>query len=128
MSRTPSLRLATADDFRTFYGREPPPVGTWSGYVAERGSQIVGFAVVRGLGGQCWASVDLMERLPPVLMHRTAVLALADLGRRGVRAINVYCDLAIPGAEHWLRRLGFCPSPELTTDPDYPVWSRLVDG
>lgn len=127
MSRVATC-LASADDFRRFFGREPPEI--WFGLMAIEGEEIVGMGIVRhDEYGRAWGSLTLRKRLLPLLMHRTALRVLAALSEAEEPCILTFCDTAIAGAEKWLQRLGFLPVPELTVDPNYPTWRRaLADG
>jgi hypothetical protein len=122
----PIARLATADDLRAWVGRMPPV--EWCiaenivGYTAERASEIVGLGFVTwDEYGRAWGWLEKREALPTLMMHRKAKAMLALLRDVGEPALYAFCSQTIPGSEKWLRRLGFVPAPELTTDPDHPV-------
>jgi hypothetical protein len=118
---TVRTRPATADDFRRFVGGDPPPI--WLGLVAEENGEIVGAGVVFWDElGRAWGSYSARRALPPVTMHRAARRVLAALEAVGEPALYTFCSRTIVGAQKWLRRLGFKPLPELTTDPNHPVW------
>lgn len=125
-SRRQIARLATADDFRAFFGREPPNI--WFGLTAERDGELIGMGVVRwDEWGRAWASFDAGEAVPPILMHRAARSAIDTLREVGEPAIYTFCDAAIPRAAAWLTRLGFAPDLTLST-PEAAVWSRRLNG
>lgn len=126
------LRLATADDLRSFYGCEPsaewcaaPPAG----HVATRDGRDIAIGVVTlDRYGRVWGWFDMREPLPAVLVHRYARRLLAALRQDGIEALHAICDRRKPRAEAWLRRLGFHEDDEMTRDPAYPVWTCKIAG
>ena len=122
MPRNRRPRVATAADFRAFLGREPPPI--WTGLVAEdeAGEIVAAGAVIWDEYGRAWGSYSTRQPLLAVTMHRAARRMLAALKAVEEPALYTFCSQSIPGAEKWLRRLGFEPAPKLTTDPEHPVW------
>ena len=121
-SRRP--RVATAADFREFFGREPPAI--WTGLVVEDDEgAIVGAGIVAwDEYGRAWGSYSARRKLPIGIMHRAAKRALSVLETVGEPALYVVCDKTIVGAEDWLQRLGFEPKPEMSAAPQYPVWVK----
>jgi hypothetical protein len=118
-------RAAIAVDFEKFLDRAPPPV--WAGLVAEEDGEIVGAGIVIwDEYGRAWGSYSALRPLPVITMHRAAKRMLAVLQAVGEPALYVFCSRTIPGAERWLSHLGFTPLPELTTDPNHPVWVYAI--
>ena len=100
------LRLATQQDFQTFFGREAPAVFT--ALTASRGTAIVGIGgVAYSEQGEAIGFLDLRERLPAIALHRAARRFLAVLKEVGEPSILTYCDDALPLAKKWLTHLGF---------------------
>lgn len=75
--------------------------------------------------GRCWGWFSWRERLSPFLIHRKAVAMLDLLRDCGEPAVHAICNRAIPGAEMWLRRLGFERDPALDMDMG-PGWRRIL--
>lgn len=121
-------RLATADDFRRFFGREPPAI--WFGLAAEDAAgAIVGMGIVtHDAFGRAWGSYSATRRLSAATMHRAAQRTLAALREAGEPVLYVHCHLSIPGAERWLRRLGFTAAPEIPSDAENPVWKWPISA
>jgi hypothetical protein len=126
------VRPATADDFRGFFGRDPPAV--WLGLAAEEDGPgdkrtVVGMGVVHWDElGRAWGSYSATRQLSAATMHRAAQRTLAALSGAGEPALYVYCNMSIRGAEKWLRRLGFTAAPEMTSDARYPVWKWPISA
>lgn len=100
-----TIRVATDDDFRTFYEREPPEV--WHAMCGDRDGIIAGIAgVVYGEDGVAIGFLDATER-PSFALHRAAKRFLAVMKAVGEKAIYTSCEDSIPRAEEWLIRLGF---------------------
>lgn len=123
----PSPRLATPDDFRRFFGRDPPAV--WFGLVAEKDGEILGVGIVQwDEWGRAWGSVDAAAKVSPIVLHRAARSAIDTLTKVGEPVIYAFCNTAVPHAAAWLARLGFAPDAALSTG-EPQVWSRrLADG
>lgn len=98
-------RLASEADFRRFHGREAP--GIWLGMID--GDRAFG-SVVWDDKGRAWGFVDVRGPVSAVTLHRGAKRLLAALAQAGEREVRVFCDTTTPGAERWLRRLGFAPA------------------
>jgi len=115
---TPTLRLATAADFRGYAGRDPDPdwCAQWYGFVAERGGAAVGLGVISRDGqGRVWVWCDVREPLAAPFLHRAA----------GVTVLHAYCSDAIPSARRWLTRLGFRPDPTMPPLAGRAVWTCI---
>ena len=128
-----SLRNATAADYRALTGRDPPEC--WFGFAGVEEGAVVALGGVtwrwdaRRMRALCWCSFDARVRVPAVTMHRLALKTLRFLAGDGEPAAFAFCDHRIPGAEKWLRRLGFAPDAEMSTDYREQVWSRrFADG
>lgn len=135
-------RLATPDEFRAFYGREPPEV--WIGIPYEEAGEIVAMAVIfhvfrpmpdKTIRDEAWGTIDARKPLPATVLHRTAKHALAALKTAGEPALYTICRPDTV-AEKWLLRLGFSIDPSLHPEEvvyegktlKLPVWSmRLAD-
>ena len=110
------VTLATDDEFRAYYGTEPPAV--WLGVAHRQDDDIVGF------GGVFWTddgqAMGFFDRKVPVsafIIHRVARRVLRALKQAGEPAVYVVCDRQFAKAEQWLNRLGFSP---MNDNPD--VW------
>lgn len=120
-----NLRLATLDDFRAYTGREPGPpwCEQWFGFIGEEDGRMIGLGIIsRDEHGRIWGWVENREPVSPFMLHRAVKSVIGGLQRSGVTSLHAYCSQSIGGAEKWLRRLGFRPEPDLTTDPNHPVW------
>lgn len=123
MSQT--LRLATPEDLRTEMGCELDRYlcDQWYGFAAERDGAVVGLGIVsRDQHGRLWVWVNMRERLSAFMLHRAVREHFDGLRDAGVERVYAFCSQSIVGSEKWLRRLGFVAAPELTTDPQHPVW------
>ncbi|WP_442582515.1 hypothetical protein ACSBOB_11460 [Mesorhizobium sp. ASY16-5R] len=70
------------------------------------------------------AACGFFDRRQPVsafTVHRAAYRIMAALREVGEEALYVQCDGSIPGAERWLRRLGFAPM-----DDNPTVWCLVL--
>jgi hypothetical protein len=107
-----ALRQATADDWYVFLGvREPK---AWAGLVAVERDVLVGFGgVCFGVDDRWWA---YFRKLPgvraTVTSQKAARLILSTVAEAGL-PIHAQADPRIPGAENWLRHLGFVASEEI---------------
>jgi len=99
--------VITPDEFRAFYGQEPPAV-----YYAVIGYEGDVLAAVGGVQwdawGRCWGFYDAKEKINRFTMHRVATRILAALKQAGA-SVATTCDWRIEGSERWLRGLGFRP-------------------
>lgn len=113
------LRDATNDDWRSLVGTDPP--GYWHGLVYVEGGAVLGIGgVFEAEDGRWWAVVKAIEKRPVALMRATReVLAAAD--RAGVPLLAKPSP-QIDGADRFLARIGFRPTPELLGGE--PVWTR----
>ena len=118
-----SVRLATPDDLSAFARREPPDwCIEWLGYVAERDGRLLALgSVFWDKWGRVWGAFDKKERVSPFLMHRLARVTITRLREIGIKQLYAECDLRVPNAAKWLRRLGFRPAPIVPPDPRQ-VW------
>lgn len=119
MSRLPTHRLATADDFRRYAGQDLPPEwcieGRVIGYVAEDGGEVIAIGIVTwDEFGRAWGWFHSRQRIAAVTMHRLAKRTMAVLRAVDEPALHAGCDYRIPGSEKWLKRLGFAHAPELS--------------
>lgn len=120
------IRLATAEDIRSYAGRELPAdycICSALGYAAERDGRVVAISLVTWDSyARAWVWFDTTEPLSPIVMHRRALKTIKVLREVGEPLLLAFCSRRIADAEKWLKRLGFHPAPELTTDPNHPVW------
>ena len=124
MSRL-SLRPARPDDIRALIGSDIDPeycAMAPFGYTAERDGEIVATGTITwDRRGVAWGWFTRTGHVPAVTMHRCALEMLAMLREVGEPVLYVICNLAIPGAEKWLLRLGFVRD-ETLTHPWGPVF------
>lgn len=113
------VRVATDEDFLSFYGVEPPETWIgWTGLVYEEHGRLIGFGlVVWNAWGKATGYVDRKAPLSPFTMHRAAHRMFKALREVGEPALYVNCDPNIARAAYWLKRLGFKPMPD---DPE--IW------
>jgi hypothetical protein len=107
-------RLATPGDFERFYGRPPPD--EWFGVLGERNGVILGMgSAVWDKWGRAWLFFNRGDSdVSAFAMHRLALWVMNDLRKTFQETtVHAFCDATIPGAEKWLRRLGFEPAPEI---------------
>lgn len=107
-----ALRAANDADWRTFWGLEPPP--HWIGFTCEVAGRLEGFGgVYEADDGRWWVT---FKRLPGVTRnvtaHRAARMTLECVKAAGV-TVHALAETDIPGAEFWLRRLGFVETDEM---------------
>jgi hypothetical protein len=124
------IRLAKPDDLRAYAGFDPPAeycICAALGYVAERDGVIVAISLVTwDIHERAWVWFDAKEPLSPIAMHRRALSTFAVLREVGEPVVYAFCSQTTPGAAKWLDRLGFRPMPELTMEPDHPVWQCVL--
>lgn len=126
MSRI-TVRLARPADAEAYAGAALPAEWFFGGHlvglVAERDGEMVaiGFITWDGLG-RAWGWFSRRGSVSPFLMHREARRMLVGLREAEIAVLHAFCSQSIPGSANWLARLGFVAAPELTTDPDHPVW------
>jgi hypothetical protein len=128
------LRRASDNDYRAFYGREPPE--SWAGFCAERDGKVVAFGWVWiDRQARAWTGVDKVHEVPPLLLHHGIVDFFAALQQEGIPALYALCDERIPSATRWLTRLGFAidgTMPQVympEVEKSLPVWKRVFgDG
>lgn len=106
-----SVRLASADDVRAFAGRDTPEwVVEMVAYAAEQDGQLIALGTVFwDAAGRVWVAFDKRGDISAFTMHRLALRTLKHLRDIGTDVIHAECDECIPGADKWLRRLGFRP-------------------
>lgn len=102
-----TLRPLSADDIRSFYGREP--MFRVRGAAAIVDDDIIGVGGIEMRPGMAIAFLDVKPeaRRYRVALHRAAQLTLATAKRNGLVPIYAFADPEIIGSERWLRRLGF---------------------
>jgi hypothetical protein len=127
------LRRASADDYRAFYGKEPPE--GLVGFCAERDGAMVAYGYVWiDDCGRAWTGVDKACEVPPLMLHRAIADFLAALQQEGIPALYALCDERIPTATRWLTRLGFAVDDALPkvymplVEKTLPVWKRVFDN
>lgn len=107
--------MATDADFLAFYGQTPPE--PWLGVCAKEGERIVAFGVIIWAdNGNALGFVDKKGPVSRFMLHREARRVLRVLKQVGEPHVSVMCDGRLPGAEYWLRKMGFAPvedTPEL---------------
>lgn len=106
------VRRVVMDDIRTLNGGEgiDPAycIGEPVGYAAERDGELLATgSVTWDRYGRAWGWFNRRGRVAPSTMHRCALEMLGMLRRVGEPEIYMICNLAIPGAEKWVKRLGF---------------------
>jgi hypothetical protein len=119
------IRPVTRADIREYAGQDIPEwCVAFGGYAAEQAGAVVALGlVILDSHGRIWGGFESKVPLSPVRMHRSARKVLARLRDAGESVMHAHCSQSIPGAEKWLRRLGFVPAPEMTIDPNHPVWT-----
>lgn len=118
MSRS-SLRLrrVSVDDLLELDAVLPPEwrIREPAGWVAERNGRVVAAGTVSwDEWGRAWGWFNRREPVPAVTMHRRAIEMLRLLREVGEPALYAICHVETPGAEKWLKRLGFVPDATLT--------------
>ena len=114
------LRLATDDDFRAYFGCEPPEI--WTAQVAVRDEKIIGIGgVVYDIKGQATAFLDTTER-PSFVLHRAALRFLKTMRKVGEPSIRTACQEGIPRAAAWLTKLGFRKTGEIIDEQEIWLW------
>lgn len=115
-----TIRRGSIDDVFTLLGKGPPD--GWSVcepaiWVAERDERPVAVgAVTVDCFGRFVVWIDRAHELPAMTLHREVRHAMTRLRDAGADALYANCDPAIPGAESWLRRLGFLPEPTMDSE------------
>lgn len=120
------VRRLTREDLQALDAELPEEwnIGKPAGYAAERNGELVAIGQVTwDRYGHVWGWFNKRERIPAIIMHRCALEVLDFLSRPEVGEKHLYmiCNLAVPGAEKWVRRLGFVPD-ETLTHPYGPVF------
>ena len=119
------LRPARPDDIRAMIGADIDPeycAMAPVGYTAERDGEIVAVATITwDKNGVAWGWLNRIGYVPAITMHRSALRMLRDLREVGEPALYVICNLAVPGAEKWLLRLGFARD-ETLSHPWGPIY------
>lgn len=120
-----SIRRATADDARAIAGGTLPAdwcIGAPVGWAAERDGEVIALgAVTWDRYGRAWGWFSGSGAVPAITMHRKAREMLAMLREAGEPTLYAICNTAIPGADTWLRRLGFVEAPDMHSEAG-PVW------
>jgi hypothetical protein len=137
MKEKTRLLRASDNDYRAFYGREPPE--GWAGFCAERDGP-EGRATIVAFGwvwidqqARAWTGVDKVHEVPPLLLHHGIRDFFVALQQEGIPALYALCDERIPNATRWLTRLGFvidATMPQVympVVDKSLPVWKRVFD-
>lgn len=105
------VRRVTAEDVRALLGSDIHPefcIGEPAGFAAERDGELVAIGTVTwDRWGRAWGWLNRPGAIPAVTMHRRARAMLSLLREVEEPALYVICNHAIPGADTWLRRLGF---------------------
>ena len=107
------IRPATRDDIEAFSKlRNKPTIMAWVGDIDGR---IVGIAGFARTSGRWYGFCDLHEEARPHKMKiaRAARRAMQEAKRRGIRYVYAQIDPEEPGAEPWLRSLGFRIDPRM---------------
>lgn len=121
---TVSVRVATDDDFRAFFAKEPPPV--WTAMAGIRDGELIGIGgVVYSEEGIAVGFLDARER-PSVTLHKTAIRFLRAMQAVGEPVIYAACDRNIPRAEEWLARMGFKLLPERHDNSELWRWKPMA--
>lgn len=125
------IRRVTMDDVRKLNGSGIDPaycIGEPVGYAAERnGHLLAAGSITWDRYGAAWAWLDVKKAMPArrlipaATLHRCALEMLAMLQAVGEPELFMICNLAIPGAEKWILRLGF-KRDETLTHPLGPVY------
>jgi hypothetical protein len=121
------LRRASDEDYRAFYGKEPPLA--WVGFAAVEGDAVVAFGFIyTDERGNTWGGVDEAARVPRVKLHRLTLEMLAALTEEGIEAVFATCDDRLARAAPWLERLGFAIDPSIqpvyVQGAERPIWVR----
>lgn len=116
------LRPATDEDWMAVSGVEPP--AEWFGLASGGPHLVEGLgAVFRGTDGGWWLTFyrcpGVGRRLRTAHEGARQLLALADARGLSVRALP---DPSKPGAETWLRRLGFART--AAEQGGIAIWTR----
>ena len=115
-----TIRLATDDDFRAFFGKEPPEV--WTAMCGVRDGKVVGIGgVVYSDEGVAVGFLDAKER-PSMTLHRAALRFMTVMKDVGEPYIVTYCDAGMSRAKAWLERLGFRKSGETVDSQEVWKW------
>lgn len=105
------IRRATAEDIATFSSLENKP--TILAWVGEEDGKIVGIAGFAFSKGRWFGFCDATERARKhkIMFARAAIRAMEEMKSMGVKYIYADLDRYEPGAERWLRSLGFTVDP-----------------
>jgi hypothetical protein len=115
-----AVRLASDDDFRAFFGKEPPAV--WNALAGFRDGRIVGMGgVVYSDDGVAVGFLDVVER-PSVTIHKSGLRFMAAMKRVGEPYVITYCDGKIARAAAWLDRLNFRKTDQTVDGQDVWKW------
>lgn len=105
------LRAASADDIRAVLGVDIDPeycAMAPFGYAAERDGKVVAVGTITWDNrGVAWAWFNGRGAVPAITIHRKALAVLDMLREVGEPVLYTICDISVPCAEKWLRRLGF---------------------
>lgn len=106
------VRSVTREDLQALDAELPEEwnIGKPAGYAAERNGELVATGQVTwDRYGHVWGWFNNCERVPAIIMHRCALEMLRLLRECEEARLYMICDLDAPGAEKWVRRLGFVP-------------------
>lgn len=105
---TGKVRPATAADFLAFFNASPPPI--WMGLVYEENGPVAFGTIVWESWGHAIAFFHCRRAISKFTMQRVVKRVFRILRDVGEPAIYGVPDMKIPGAEKWMRRLGFQPT------------------
>ena len=114
------LRMASDDDFRAFFGKEPPEV--WNALAGVRDGIVVGIGgVTYSPEGVAVGFLDTTER-PAMALHRAGLHFMSVMRKYEVSPVLTYCDGTIARANAWLERLGFKKTGDVIDGQDVWKW------
>ena len=104
------IERATDIDFVRFYKHEPPK--EWIGYAVKKGKLVKSMAGVAKLeDGSFFGFLNITDKYRKPILFRQVLRALLLAARElNATTVKTTCDLDIPHAEFFLRRLGFLPT------------------
>jgi hypothetical protein len=115
------LRTATGEDWAAITGLPVP--GYWIGLVYEERGTVLGLGgLFEGTDRRWWATVT-SQAVRPVALWKAARQVLETAGAAGV-PVYAMTDYSIPGADAFLRRLGFVETDEAIKGHRVLVWDQ----
>lgn len=107
----PVIRVATKADLDRFYGKGKFTATTRAIVGLVRG-RIVGCGGIAFVAGKVWAFCDLKPSAYryKVSLVKAAAGVIAEARAQGIRIMWAEMDTTEPGAERWLRSMGFMPT------------------